>query len=110
MSAWHKHFHAKIVEMETSPELFYNADQTGLYYQNLPNCVYIDEINKKDYAGLKKGLYKNYIILMVGTSYSGGKGHFLLLGNQKNPECFKLMDGARLPLPFKKIQANYWFD
>ena len=54
MSAWHKHFHAKIVEVETSPELFYNADQAGLYYQNLPNCVYIDEINKKDYAGLKK--------------------------------------------------------
>ena len=46
MSEWHKYFHAKISELDTPPECVYNADQTGRYYQNIPNCVYVDEANE----------------------------------------------------------------
>ena len=49
---------------------------------------------------------KNCITLMVGTLDSE-KFPLAIFGKPKNPECFKLMDGARLPLPLKKIQANY---
>ena len=49
-----KDFNAKIAEMDTYPEWFYNTHQIGLYHQKPPNGVYFDEANKKDYAGVKK--------------------------------------------------------
>ena len=67
MSAWRKDFHANIAEVDTIPECVWNADQTGLYYQNLPNSVYVDEANKKDYAGVKQMKYNTRITLMVRT-------------------------------------------
>ena len=39
ISAWSKYFHANIMELDKTPECVYNADQNGLYYQNLPNDV-----------------------------------------------------------------------
>ena len=83
ISAWCKDFHDKIAEMDTPPECVYNANQTDLYYQNLPNLVYIDEANKKNYAGVKQMKDKTRITLMVGTSAGGKKNHLLQLGNQK---------------------------
>ena len=62
MPAWH--FYANISEVDTPPEWIYNADQTGLYYQNFPNHVYVDEANKKDYYGLKQMKDKTRIRLV----------------------------------------------
>ena len=67
LSEWRKNFHANIVEVDTPPECVYNAYQTGLYCQKLPNRVYVDEANKKDCAGVKQMKYKTGITLMVGT-------------------------------------------
>ena len=64
---------------------------------------------KKDYAGVKKMKYKTRIALMVGTSSSGGEVPLAVVGKPKNSECFKLMDSARPPLPYKN-KANAWFD
>ena len=109
MSPWRKYFYARIVEVDTPPEFVYNACQNGLYYQNLPNRVYINEANKKGYYGVKLIKYKTRITFMVGTSASGKKVPLAVVGKPKNPECFKLMDGARSPLPYKN-QANSSFD
>ena len=72
MSAWVKIFFAKIAELDTPPEFIYNADQNVLYYQNLPNHVYVDESNKKYYSGVKQMKDKTRITLVVGTLASGG--------------------------------------
>ena len=53
MSEWSNDFHANIAEVYTPTECVYNIDQTGLYYQKLLNHVYVDEANKRDYAGVK---------------------------------------------------------
>ena len=52
-SEWRKYFYANISEADTPWECIYNAYQTGLYYQKLLNHVYVDEANKRDYAGVK---------------------------------------------------------
>ena len=77
LSAWHNDFHANIAEVYTPTECVYNIDQTGLYYQKLPNRVYVDESNKKDCTGVNKIKDKKRIKLMVGTSDSGKKCHLL---------------------------------
>ena len=46
MSEWCKEFYAKIVELDTPPECVYNVYQNGLYYHNLPNRIYVDELKK----------------------------------------------------------------
>ena len=102
MSAWHKNFRAKIAEKYTPPECVYNADQTGIYYNKLPNCVYGDEANKKDCAGVKQMKDKTLIALMVGTSAIGEKVPPDVVGEPKNPGCFKLMYGASPPHPYQK--------
>ena len=108
MSAWRKYFHANIAEVYTPPEFVYNADQTGLYYQKLPNRMCVDESNQKDYAGVKQMKYKTCTTLMVGTS-SSGNVPLTIVGKPKHLEIFKLMDGARPPIPYKN-QENDGFD
>ena len=83
MSEWRNDFHANIAEVDTPPEYIYNEDQTSLYYQQLPNRVYVDESNKNDYAGVKKTKDKTRCTLMVVTSASEKKCHLLQLGNRK---------------------------
>ena len=77
MSVWRKEFHTKIVEVGTPPEYVYNADQIGVYYQQLSNCVYVDEADKTYYAGVKWIKDKTFIKV-------GGKFQFLYLGNRKS--------------------------
>ena len=35
-------------------DCIYNADQTGLYYQKLPNHIFVDKSKKKDIKGAKR--------------------------------------------------------
>ena len=77
MSAWRKYFHAKIVKVDTPIQCVYNLYQTGIYYQKLPNHVYIDEASKNYCAGVKQMKDKTRITLMVGTSSSGEKYHLM---------------------------------
>jgi len=66
----------------------YNADQTGLFYQKLPNRIYVDKDLKKDCAGAKQ----------MPLS---------LVGKAKNPRCFDHLDNP--PMAYKD-QKNAWFD
>ena len=65
MSARNNYFYAKIPELDSPPECFYNAYQNGLYYKNIPNGVYVDEENKKYYSGLKQMKDNTRCTLMV---------------------------------------------
>ena len=103
MSAWRKDFHANIAEVDAHPKRFYNEYQTSIYCQKFPNRLYFDEESKKDYSGVKQMKDKNCITLMVGTLDSE-KFPLAVFGKPKNPECFKLMDFPRPPLPYKTEQ------
>ena len=83
MEEWRKGFHAIIAEVYTPTECVYNSNQTGLYYQKLPNLVYIYEATKKDYYGVKQMIDKTRITLMVETPAIGKNSQLLYLGNRK---------------------------
>lgn len=48
MTPWIDDFHKLLSEKGIKPACCYNADQTGLYYQKLPNTLYIDVEEKKE--------------------------------------------------------------
>lgn len=48
MTPWKEDFHELLREKGIKAECLYNADQTGLYYQKLPNTLYIDIEEKKE--------------------------------------------------------------
>jgi len=85
----------------------YNADQTGLFFNKLPNRIYVDKA-AKDYRGVKQMKSKDRVTLMVATSATGEKIPLFMVGKAKSPECFRLCDG-KPPLPYYH-QANAWFD
>ena len=87
----------------------YNADQTGLFYQKLPNRIYVDKGCKNDYAGAKQMKDKTRITLMICTSAHGEKVPLALVGKAKNPRCFDHLDKDELPMAYKN-QNNAWFD
>jgi hypothetical protein len=76
----------------------YNADQTGLFYNKLPNRLYIDK-DQQDYRGVKQMKSKDRVTLMVASSASGKKVPLFMVGKSKNPECFKLCGGV-LPMAY----------
>ena len=109
MRDWRIAFHEVIEKYSIPPSCVYNADQTGLYYQKLPNRVYVDKDAKKTYAGVKQMKDKTRVTLMVCTSADGTKLPLLIVGKAKTPACFRLRGGRDLPLPYYN-QKNAWFD
>ena len=104
-----KEFHPIIEKYSIPLERIYNADQTGLYYQKLPNRMYVDADKKKSYAGAKQMKDKTRITLMVATSASGTKVPMAMIGKPKSPICFTLCDNKRPPMAYMD-QKNAWFD
>ena len=81
-------FHPVIDKYSIPPERIYNADQTGLFYQKLPNRLYIEKEKKKQYAGAKQMKDKTRVTLMVGTAADGRKMPMAMIGTSKQPVCF----------------------
>ena len=52
MAEWHTKFWALINEHDIEPSCVYNADQTELCYQQLPNSLYVDAKEKTAYAAV----------------------------------------------------------
>ena len=53
MSKWYGKFSTTLKEIGVGPGCVYNADQTGLYYIKLPNCLYVPIENCKNYKRRK---------------------------------------------------------
>ena len=109
MADWRITFHELLEKYSIPPSCVYNADQTGLYYQKLPNRVYVDKAAKKTYAGVKQMKDKTRVTLMVCTSADGTKLPLSLVGKSKKPECFRMLNGRDPPLPYTN-QKNAWFN
>jgi Tc5 transposase DNA-binding domain/DDE superfamily endonuclease len=107
---WKKEtFHPLIEALNVPPECIYNADQTGLFYQKLPNRIYVDKSMKHNYAGAKQMKDKTRITLMVCTSADGCKVPLSVVGKPKKPVCFRLCEQETPPMAYKD-QKNVWYD
>ena len=107
-------FRKKLVElcedMNVTRDRVYNADQTGLCYQKLPNTLYVKKEKKRSYAGTKMMKDKNRVTIMVCTAGNGDKLPLAIIGKPKDPVCFRLLhDKNNTPIPYIH-QVNAWFD
>ena len=93
---------------ENLMERIYNADQTGLYYQKLPNRIYLNKDYKKDCKGAKQMKDKTMITLMVCTAASGWKVPLAMIGKAKTPKCFTHLPRKVPPMHYQN-QKNSWF-
>jgi hypothetical protein len=67
-------------------ERVYNADQTGLFFNKLPNRIYVDKV-ANDYHGVKQMKSKDWVTLMVATSAVGEKFPLFMLKHQNALDC-----------------------
>lgn len=104
-----EHFHPLIEEYNVLPQCIYNADQTGLFYQKLPNRIYVEKARVKDFKGTKQMKDKNRITLMVGTAADGSKIPMSIVGKPKNPACFSMCENGKPPLAYTNQKCG-WFD
>jgi hypothetical protein len=98
----------KMEEYNISLDRVYNADQTGLFFNKLPNRMYIN-CNEKHYRGVKQMKSKDRVTLMVASSAAGAKIPLFMVGKSKQPECFRLLAGGKPPMHYHH-QPNAWFD
>ena len=97
-----------LMETHSIPkERVFNADQTGLFYQKLPNRMYCLEEERRTIRGVKLMRDKNRVTIMVCTSAGGDKVPLSLIGTAKRPQCFDLCD---IPPLHYTHQFNAWFD
>jgi DDE superfamily endonuclease len=104
-----KEFHPLIDQFDIPAARIYNADQTGLFFQKLPNRIYVNKSIKDDYAGAKQMKDKNRITLMVCTAADGTKVPLSIIGKAKKPVCFRLCENQQPPMAYRN-QVKAWFD
>ena len=78
----------KIEFLNISQSCIYNADQTGLFYQKLPNQLYADKNAMRTTRGVKQMKSKERITLMVAIAADGSKVPLTIVGKAQQPECF----------------------
>jgi uncharacterized protein (DUF1015 family) len=81
-----KNMRQKMEEFNIKFKQLYNADQTGLFYNKLPNWMYASTATK-DYHRVKQMKSKDRVILMGATSAVGGKIPLFLVGKAKALNC-----------------------
>ena len=85
-----------------SDDQIYNADETGLFYQCLPNKTL--HFRGEKCTGGKRS--KNRISVLLCTNKSGtDKLKPLVIGKSKNPRCFKNV--RSLPVDYKNNQKSW---
>ena len=90
MADWCIGFHKPLEEYIIPPLHVYNVDQTGLYFQKLPNWMYVDKDTKHKQLDVKQMKDKTRVILMVCTVIDGTKVPLVILGKSKDPMCFRV--------------------
>ena len=71
MEPWREKLHKLIDEIDCKMEHVYNADQTGLFYQKLPNGTYLQKGAKRTACGTKGMTDKAQVTLMICTLSAG---------------------------------------
>ena len=65
----------------------------GLFYEILPNYVYVKKQENKGYKVSKKIKDKTLVMEMVCNASCGHRFPITLIGRSKNPLCFELLLG-----------------
>ena len=100
MVDWRVKFHELLEEFSIPPSRVYNGDQTGLYYQKLPNRIYMDKDTKHTHAGVKQMKDKTRVTLMLCTAADGSKVPLAVVGKSKKPMCFREVRNGMPPIPY----------
>ena len=87
----------------------YNADQTGLFYNKLPNRMYLRKEQVKNTRGVKLMKSKDRLTLMVATAADGTKCPLYSVGKSAVPESVRRLNGGKFPIAYTH-QKNAWFD
>jgi hypothetical protein len=111
MSTWREKFWKKLRDSNIPPECIYNGDQSGLFFNKMPNRMYIDKKNhRKSTKGVKAMKSKDRVSMMICTSCTGKKAPWAVVGKARKPVRFRLCQNETLPLPYKGQKNAAWFD
>ena len=90
------------------PRFIFNADETGLFYQCLPNRTYT--VGKDHKArGVKSMAAKPRITLITTSSAAGEKMPLLAVGKSAYPACFADGQDGKPPVEYTS-QSRAWCD
>jgi hypothetical protein len=94
-----------------SEDRIYNADETGLYYNKLPNTMYLSEIDRCSARGTKEMHSKDRVTVMLCCNSSGThKVPLFVIGKSARPHCFATSnEDIRKQVPYTS-QKNAWMD
>ena len=85
-----------------TPQNFYNADETAIYFRALPESTYV-EAEKKTHRGFKTA--KDRVTVLVTCNMNVAKEQLLLIGKFKSPRCFKRIENLLITYDSSK---NAW--
>lgn len=92
MGLWRNELRELIEEKGVGPSCLYNADhQTGLFYQKLPNALYVQKNNKKFFKGTKQMKDKTRVTTMICTAADGTRVPIAILGRRRNLHVFNCL-------------------
>ena len=104
-----RELNSEIEEMSLSPSQVYNANQTGIFYNQLPNRLYLQKENAKGFRGVKQMKSKDRVTAMICTSAAGHKIPLLIVGKPKLPHSIRYLNAGKFPIPYTN-QHYAWFD
>jgi len=105
MKAFRDGVHELMEKRSIPPERVFNADQTGLFHQKLPNRIYCRQEEKRTIRGVKQMKAKERITLMVCTSAVGEKVPLAIVGKSKRPQCWDLC-ANKPPVAYRKPSTS----
>jgi len=88
IDAFWERLQEKIESLNIPQSWVYNANQTGLFFQKLPNRLYADKDATRSTHGVKQMKSKDRITLMVAIAANGSKVPLSVVGKAKKLECF----------------------
>jgi hypothetical protein len=80
---------------QLSLDMVINADQTSLFYRQLPNSLFCSKEDSKKYSGVKAMTDKERVTIMVATTPAGSKLPMYVVGTAQKP--FSLRQPGSIP-------------
>lgn len=95
-----------IIKMAYSPKDVFNMDETGLFYNLLPNKT-LDYKGKKCHGGAKS---KQRLTVVLCCNSDGSEKHKAwVIGKSSNPRCFRNFNRTHLPCEYS-CHSSSWID
>ena len=109
MITWRKQLQQRCKEKCVTTGNIYNSDQTRIFDQKLPNSLYIEKKQDRDFSGTKSMKDKTYVTVMVCIAEDGRIYPLAIVVQINQPYSFRMITGRKPPLPYTTFK-NLWFD